>query len=62
MWISTFKWWLPLTLPIASLGQECASLLERAQRAFDARQFPVAAAELQSALTAGTGSELEVSP
>jgi tetratricopeptide (TPR) repeat protein len=37
-------------LPWIAAGQECAQMLERAQAAFDAHQFVIAKAELESAL------------
>jgi tetratricopeptide (TPR) repeat protein len=37
-------------LPLLAAAQECPQILERAQKAFDAQQFLVAKAELESAL------------
>src|SRR6185295_9460014 len=46
-WLSSIVWFLPLL----AAAQNCPAILDRAQKAFDAAQFPVAAAELEAALS-----------
>lgn len=46
-WVHSIVWFLPLL----AAAEDCPAILDRAQKAFDTKQFPVAAAELETALS-----------